>query len=60
MAHPDPKSFDTLEKAQAEIARLYDEKTRIANRLDQLASFAGEINKARANIAKLLSKEGAQ
>lgn len=50
MAFPDPTDFDTLEKAQAEIARLHEV-------LDQffgnVAPLIEDMGKARADIAKL-------
>lgn len=57
MAHPDPKSFDTLEKAQAEIARLYAKEDRTIAALDGIVGVVGEMQAARANIAKLLGEE---
>lgn len=54
MALPDPKSFTTLEEAQAELARVY-------GILDTffvgVKPLMGEIAQARADIAKLLNEE---
>lgn len=63
MAYADPKSFDTLEKAQAEIARLQRVIDDAANTAEAIArnftELLPEIHVARADIAKLLGKEGA-
>lgn len=60
MTRPDPKSFDTLEKAQAEIARLNGVLDRASARADGIASelerLVPEINTARADIARVLGE----
>lgn len=55
MTRPDPKSFDTLEKAQAEIARCYgvlDEALASAQLIEGLVK---EITDARAEAQRLIA-----
>ena len=59
MNMPAPQSFTTLEAAQAEIARLQDLLRRAAPALDKiekLQALLPEINQARADIDRVLSK----
>lgn len=50
---PDPKSFDTLEKAQAEIARCYSVLDAIVSGLLELDI---EVKQARTETLRLLSE----
>lgn len=56
MTRPDPKSFDTLEKAQAEIARCYAKMDRAAEQFKSieatLEAMLKPVNERLAETAK--------
>lgn len=54
-AHPDPKSFDTLEAAQAEIARLQGLLNRADSLLGGFEALCLEVKDTLEARAKLLS-----
>ena len=55
MAHPDPKSFDTLEAAQAEIARLQHLLNRATSLLAGFEAFVQDLKNRAAERAKMFS-----
>lgn len=53
MPHPDPKSFDTLEAAQAEIARLQLLLNRADSLLNAFTAFCNEVKDRAEQRAKM-------